>query len=151
MGTYLYLLDLFTLSPEDPLMILVSMGLFLVLWKTIERSFFSHYMPLYEARLQATEGNLTVAETTAQQAAAIRSEVQAELQRARSQALEARARRIAEAKAVVEQQFSQAESGIIRELKQSRDRVEQEAVAIKKQLRNNIPQLVDTVVENLIN
>lgn len=151
MSTYFYLLDLFTLSPEDPLMILVSMGLFLVLWKTIERNFFQHYMPLYEARLQATEGNLTVAEATAQQAASVRHAVQGELQLARAQALEERAQCIAKAKKAVEQQYAEVERGILEELKRSRGRVQQEAAGIREQLRTNIPQLVDTAVQSLIN
>jgi F0F1-type ATP synthase membrane subunit b/b' len=151
MSDYQKILEIFTLTWIDPIMIAVSMGLFFVFWKVLEREFYRYYVPLFEARLQATEGSLHEAAELFEAAANIRKKIDETLSLARSEALARRQELIALTKKNIEQEFLLAEQRIAENLQAAQARLKAEVEQVRAKLLREVPALVEYASTVIIN
>jgi len=119
------LLSLFTLTPRDGVMILVSAVLFYALTHLLSRYFFTPYMALAELRENSTRGALMRAEEMNAEAVLIQRDTEDKVLQSRRESMAIKAKLVAEAKADAAVILARAES-------ESRDMVN----AARKELAN---------------
>jgi F0F1-type ATP synthase membrane subunit b/b' len=149
MGTLDSILSVFTLTRYDLVMIIVSMGLFYVLWKNVDRLFVSKYIKFLQHRERLTQGNLEEAVVLEKDALKLASELDAQRREVRARSMEKRALRIAEAKRELELSFKSSESKINTELELDRRKYEELARQTERSLDKSLPALIAQIKESL--
>lgn len=149
MGTLDSILSVFTLTRYDLVMIFVSMGLFYVLWKNIDRLFISKYLKFLQHRERLTQGNLEQAVVLEKDAMKLAGELDAQRREVRARSMEKRATRIAEAKRELESAFKTSESKINSELDLDKKKYEELARQTEASLDKSLPDLIVQIKESL--
>jgi len=138
-------LTLLTLTHLDVVMILVSMGLFFILWKTLDSVFFSRYLPYLEHREEATSGNLVKANQAFNEAKVLMQEVESGLRKARGEALSKRSTELDKCKQFLDVRLKSADDKLSAKLKADRAHLLAESQKIEALVVKSIPTLVQEV------
>lgn len=149
MGTLDSILSVFTLTRYDLIMIFVSMGLFYVLWKNVDRLFVSKYIKFLEHREMLTQGNLEEAVVLEKDAMKLAGELDAQRREVRARSMEKRALRIAEAKKELENAFKASETKINTALDLDKKKYEELARQTEASLDKSLPELIAQIKESL--
>jgi F0F1-type ATP synthase membrane subunit b/b' len=149
MGTLDSILSVFTLTRYDLIMIFVSMGLFYVLWKNLDRLFVSKYIIYLQHRERLTQGNLEQAVVLEKDAMRLAGELDAERREARARSMEKRIVEIADAKRELDRAFKLSELKINTELDANKKKYEDLAQQTEASLAKSLPELINQIKDSL--